>query len=402
METQPTHTASEWVDQLLSDAIYKKASDIHIEPMRDQLRCRLRIDGLLHAYQTVPPIQSPAITARLKILANLDIGQQRLPQDGRIRFQASNALGFDEFRVSTCPTLFGEKIVLRHLDTLDALPALSDLGMNPSQLSTFHKAIDRPWGLVLVTGPTGSGKTITLYSALTNLNQMHRNIATIEDPIEMTLPGVNQVQCHEAIGLGFSQTLRTFLRQDPDVIMIGEIRDAVTAKITVEAAQTGHLVFSTLHTNTALATLTRLRHLGISAIDIHHSLRLIVAQTLMRRLHSCCQPDESHAAKLLQQKNPDKKIYRAVGCPECRSGYLGRIGVFETLAPQDQQDDLFVTYPEDSTRDALIRPKHHLDLRAAALDHVLNGISSLDEMHRITAELAPMDAHYSGQIPANC
>lgn len=402
METHPTHTASEWVDQLLSDAIHKKASDIHIEPMRNQLRCRLRIDGLLHAYQTAPPTQAAAITARLKILANLDIGQRRLPQDGRIRFQVGNASAFDEFRVSTCPTLFGEKIVLRHLDTLDALPALSALGMSPSQLSAFREAIERPWGLVLVTGPTGSGKSVTLYSALAALNQTHRNIATIEDPIEMTMPGVNQVQCHEAIGLGFSQTLRTFLRQDPDVIMIGEIRDAVTAKMTVEAAQTGHLVFSTLHTNTALATLTRLRHLGISANDIHHSLRLIVAQSLMRKLHSCRQPDESHAAKALQHHHPDKTIYRAVGCPECRSGYLGRIGVFETLVVRNHQDDSLAAHPQDPTCDALNEAKHHTDLRSAALDHVLNGISSLEEMHRITAELTPADAGYSGQIPANC
>lgn len=392
MQIPITQTAGEWVDQVLEDAIHKKASDIHIEPTQHDLRCRLRIDGLLYPYRNAPANQASAITARLKILANLDIGQQRLPQDGRMRFQISNTMRSDEFRVSTCPTLFGEKIVLRHLDTLEALPKLQELGMSAEQLKQFEHAINRPWGLILVTGPTGSGKTVTLYSALATLNQTHRNIATIEDPIEMTLPGINQVQCHESIGLGFSQILRTFLRQDPDVMMIGEVRDAITAKMTVEAAQTGHLVFSTLHTNTALATLTRLRHLGISENDISQSLRLVVAQSLMRKLHSCCQPDESSAAKALQRQHPNRTVFRAVGCGECRSGYLGRIGVFETLALDP--------YSDPNSPSAHLG--QHVNIRAAALDHVLNGISSIEEMHRITTEIGTTDACYFGQTSESC
>ncbi len=366
----------------------KRASDVHIEPHQDGLKIRLRIDGLLHEHRVVERTQANAITARIKILAGLDIGQQRLPQDGRLKLSAKGDQAH-EFRVSSCPTLFGEKLVLRHIDHLSSLPALHQLGMLENQYQELTDAIEHPWGMVLVTGPTGSGKTVTLYAALQALNTAHRNLSTIEDPIEMTLPGVNQVQCHEAIGLGFANTLRTFLRQDPDVLMIGEIRDAVTAKMAVEAAQTGHLVFSSLHTNTALATLTRLRHLGITTPDLVGALRLVLTQSLMRRLHHCKQPDDGPAATQLlsQAGQASGKIYRAVGCSKCRSGYLGRVGVFETLPITQglRQTLLRARSPEALTSSDL--DTGWIDLRTAATNHVMDGISSLAEMKRVTAEI---------------
>ena len=387
----PSHPASATtiVEQLLSDAMTKRASDVHLEPHANGLRVRLRIDGLLHEHQVLDRTQINAITARIKILAGLDIGQQRLPQDGRLKLNTQASVAH-EFRVSSCPTLFGEKLVLRHIDHLSTLPSLKQLGMLESQYQQLRDAIAHPWGMVLVTGPTGSGKTVTLYAALQALNQDHRNISTIEDPIEMTLPGVNQVQCHEAIGLGFANTLRTFLRQDPDVLMIGEIRDALTAKMAVEAAQTGHLVFSSLHTHTALATLTRLRHLGISTPDLIGALRLVLSQTLMRKLHDCKQPDDSEKAKqwMVNAASPNKaQIYQSAGCARCRSGYLGRVGVFETLpiTSSVRQSLLDAQSPESLSSSGF--SDDWIDLRKAAREHVLSGISSLAEMNRVTSEL---------------
>lgn len=388
VKPSPSPSASNTVEQLLSDAITKRASDVHLEPHAEGLKVRLRIDGLLHEHQFLDGTRTNAITARIKILAGLDIGQQRLPQDGRLKLnnQGSQA---HEFRVSSCPTLFGEKLVLRHIDHLSTLPALHQLGMLDSQYQQLAHAIDHPWGMVLVTGPTGSGKTVTLYAALQALNKDHRNLSTIEDPIEMTLPGVNQVQCHEAIGLGFANTLRTFLRQDPDVLMIGEIRDALTAKMAVEAAQTGHLVFSSLHTHTALATLTRLRHLGIPTADLISALRLVLSQTLMRKLHDCKQPDHSEPVHQLLGKTSASigQVYKAAGCLGCRSGYLGRIGAFETLpmTPAVRQTLLDAKSPESlSSHDFA---GGWIDLRTAAMQHVFSGMSSLAEMNRVTSEL---------------
>lgn len=376
------------VEQLLSDAVTKRASDVHIEPHQDGLNIRLRIDGLLQEHQALERAKTNAVIARIKIMAGLDIGQQRLPQDGRLQLDRPGRHP-QEFRVSSCPTLFGEKLVLRHIDHLSTLPSLSQLGMQANQHQALIDAIKHPWGMVLVTGPTGSGKTVTLYAALQALNQAHRNISTIEDPIEMTLPGINQVQCHEAIGLGFANTLRTFLRQDPDVLMVGEIRDSVTAKMAIEAAQTGHLVFSSLHTHTALATLTRLRHLGISTPDLVGALRLVLSQSLMRKLHDCKQPDDSALAHQLleQSKQPSSQVYQAGGCGQCRSGYLGRVGVFETLpiSRTVRQTLLYAQTPESLTsRDF---EGGWTDLRQAATQHVVDGISSLSEMNRITSEM---------------
>lgn len=376
------------VEQLLSDAMTKRASDVHIEPHQDGLNIRLRIDGLLQHHQTLERAQTNAVIARIKILAGLDIGQQRLPQDGRLKLDRQGRLQ-QEFRVSSCPTLFGEKLVLRHIDHLSALPSLNQLGLLEHQHQELANAIEHPWGMVLVTGPTGSGKTVTLYSALQALNKAHRNISTIEDPIEMTLPGINQVQCHEAIGLGFANTLRTFLRQDPDVLMIGEIRDTVTAKMAVEAAQTGHLVFSSLHTHTALGTLTRLRHLGVSAPDLVGALRLVVSQSLMRKLHHCKQPDDSIMANQIpgQSAQTPGRIYRATGCEQCRSGYLGRVGVFETLPITHAVRRTLLQARSPETLSANDFEGGWTDLRQAAAQHVVDGISSLSEMNRITSEV---------------
>lgn len=381
--------AANVVEQLLSDAISKRASDVHLEPQAQGLRVRLRIDGMLQEHQLVERTHINAITARIKILAGLDIGQQRLPQDGRLKLNA-DASQAHEFRVSSCPTLFGEKLVLRHIDHLSTLPPLDQLGMLESQHQQLAQAIAHPWGMVLVTGPTGSGKTVTLYAALQALNEDHRNVSTIEDPIEMTLPGVNQVQCHEAIGLGFANTLRTFLRQDPDVLMIGEIRDALTAKMAVEAAQTGHLVFSSLHTHTALATLTRLRHLGISTPDLIGALRLVLSQTLMRKLHDCKQVDDSGKAMQLMANEAScgaTRVYKATGCQHCRSGYLGRLGVFETLPITPAVRQALMDAQSLESLPPGTFSEDWIDLRKAARHHVLSGISSLAEMNRMTAEL---------------
>ncbi len=379
--------ATKIVNQLLGDAIRKRASDIHIEPQADCLTVRFRIDGLLVAHQSLASNQSPAIISRLKILSGMDIGQQRLPQDGRLQIKEAQGQSPHEFRVSSCPTLKGEKLVLRHMAPLTSLPALNELGMSQSQLAHLECAITHPWGLILVTGPTGSGKTVTLYASLRALDNLSLNISTIEDPIEMTLPGVNQVGCNQTIGLGFPEALRAFLRQDPDVLMVGEIRDQVTAHMAVSAAQTGHLVFSTLHTNTAAATLTRLKHLKIAPHDLSDCLRLIVAQSLMRRLHACKIPDESAYAQRLAKRHETPIVFRAKGCPICRSGYLGRVGVFETVAITEKMR-------EDIARGKVrpMPPQHKTDahihnLQQAAIAHVLAGKTSLAEHNRVISRL---------------
>ena len=378
-------SAVAWVDQVLADAVAKRASDIHFEPLGATCRIRLRIDGLLEEHAQLPQHLTDAVTARIKVMAQLDIGEKRLPQDGRLKLTQANAA--HEFRVSSCPTLFGEKIVLRHVDALIHLPKTDQLGMRSEQHAQLEAALACPWGLILVTGPTGSGKTVTLYAALQQLNQTHRNISTIEDPIEMTLPGVNQVAHHEGIGLTFAHALRAFLRQDPDVLMIGEIRDRTTAKIAVQAAQTGHLILSTLHTNTALATLTRLLHLGVDRADVASACRLIIAQTLMRTLHACKTHDRSTSAQRLMAKSPGAKVYRAVGCPACRRGYLGRTGVFETLPITQTLQAHIAQGHSDVGLAAQIQKQGGQTLNQAALAHVLEGRSSMAEYQRITATL---------------
>lgn len=346
-----------FVNRLLQQAIDDVASDIHIEPFEGVCRIRFRQDGILHEVATPPITMAGRIAARIKVMARLDIAERRLPQDGRLRLQNDAGDNVD-FRVSTCPTLYGEKLVLRLLSTADNAPALDSLGLDPEQLAAYITAIDRPHGMILVTGPTGSGKTVTLYSGLRRLNRTERNILTVEDPVEINLPGVNQVGINPKAGLDFPRTLRAFLRQDPDVIMVGEIRDRETADIAIKAAQTGHLVLSTLHTNDAPSAITRLLNMGIEPWNIVASVNLIIAQRLVRRLCPACGPE--HA-----------------GCAQCTGGYRGRIGIYQLL-PMDAsacQAILAGTAPVPAE-----------DLRSAGNRKVSEGLTNHSEVLRITNE----------------
>lgn len=296
--------ASQWLDELLTVAIAHKISDIHIEPLDKNFRIRLRLDGLLQEALFIPKEQALPIINRIKILSQLDIAEQRLPQDGRLCYEK---FSHADFRISTCPTVLGEKCVIRNLMTMITPLALDELGLLECQKNLLLKTIQQPQGLILVTGPTGSGKTVTLYSALQSLNKAERNIISIEDPVEIKLPGVNQINIHPKIGLNFANTLRTILRQDPDIIMIGEMRDQETAEMAIAAAQTGHLVFSTLHTNSAVDSLTRLHQMGIANYQIANACQLIIGQRLLRKRCQHC----------------------ISGCQQCHQGYLGRTGVYE-------------------------------------------------------------------------
>lgn len=301
---------ADYVNQLLRDAIIKQASDIHIEPYDTYCRIRFRCDGLLIEIATIPLHFADRVITRLKIMAQMNIAERRLPQDGRMKSEFNKKI---DIRVSTCPTLFGEKIVLRLLNNQTIPLAIETLGMTNEQQQLFLEKLQQPQGLILVTGPTGSGKTITLYSALQSLNHAEKNISSVEDPVEIELPGINQINANTKIGLDFATVLRTLLRQDPDIIMVGEIRDLETATIALQAAQTGHLVFSTLHTNSAIETIARLQAMGIEPYQWTSSISLVIAQRLVRKLCAYCRDNS------------------AEGCGECHNGYLGRTGVFELL-----------------------------------------------------------------------
>lgn len=322
-----------FVKRMILDAIEQKASDIHFEPYDDTYRIRYRKDGLLIAIATPPHTLSNRIAARIKVLANLDTSERRVPQDGRFRMQPLDKHVID-FRVSTCPTVSGEKIVVRILDTQANKPDIESLGFSSKQKNCFLQAISRPQGLVLVTGPTGSGKTMTLYAALGLLNTAEKNISTAEDPVEINVHGINQVNINPKIGLTFAGTLRAFLRQDPDIIMIGEMRDLETAEIAIKAAQTGHLVLSTLHTNSAAETLTRLMNMGVHAFNIASSVSLIVAQRLVRRLCERCKlmRTDLTTQNLIKLGLTDHfPSYKAMSCNQCAHGYRGRIALFEVM-----------------------------------------------------------------------
>ncbi len=336
-----------FVNKIMLDAIRKSASDIHFEPYEKYYRIRLRIDGVLREIAQ-PPVQlATKLAARLKVMSRLDIAERRVPQDGRIKMRLSKNRSID-FRVSSCPTLFGEKIVLRILDASTAMMGIDALGYEGFQKDLYLKTLARPQGMILVTGPTGSGKTVSLYTGLAILNVEDTNISTAEDPAEIVLPGVNQVNVNPKVGLTFASALRAFLRQDPDVIMVGEVRDLETAEIAIKAAQTGHLVLSTLHTNDAPQTLTRLVDMGVKPYAIATSVSLIIAQRLARRLCGNCKTplDMPHEALLRegftedQIAKPDFKIYKPVGCSQCTDGYKGRIGIYEVLpvSETDRQD----------------------------------------------------------------
>jgi type IV pilus assembly protein PilB len=369
----------QYVQQTIMDAIQKGASDIHFEPYEKHYRIRIRIDGLLYEIATPATQFAIRLTARIKIMAQLDIAERRLPQDGRFKLQLATPSHFD-FRVSTCPTVNGEKIVIRILNPDTSALTINTLGLEPAQETIFHTALNKPHGMILVTGPTGSGKTVTLYSALNKLNLPVVNISTVEDPVEIYLAGINQVNVNSKIGLNFANVLRAFLRQDPDIIMVGEMRDLETAEIGIQAAQTGHLVLSTLHTNSAAETLTRLLNIGVPHYNIATSISLIVAQRLARRLCDHCKTVNKIPAPELFNLT----IYVPVGCQHCTQGYKGRIGIFELLPITEKISAAILQ--NNST--LAISKQAQLDgmqiLRDNGLSKVKQGITSLEEINRVT------------------
>ncbi len=380
-----------FVNKVLVDAIKRGASDIHFEPYEQNYRVRYRMDGMLRAVAAPPVKLNPRISSRLKVMSGLDIAEKRVPQDGRIKLNLSKTKAID-FRVSTCPTLFGEKIVLRILDASAAKMGIEKLGYEDDQRKLFTDAIQKPYGMVLVTGPTGSGKTVSLYTALNILNTEGRNISTVEDPVEIRLPGVNQVQQNVKRGMTFAAALRSFLRQDPDVIMVGEIRDLETAEIAIKAAQTGHMVLSTLHTNDASQTIARLMNMGIAPYNITSSVTLIIAQRLARRLHDCKKPLELPPAALLAEGftqadiDGGMQMFDAVGCSGCNEGYKGRTGIYQVMPMSESIQRIVLAGGSamqiaDQARQDGIR-----DLRASALLKVKQGILSLAEINRVTKD----------------
>ena len=380
-----------FVNKVLVDAIRRGASDIHFEPYETDYRVRLRIDGILKQVARAPVKLNPRIAARLKVMSQLDIAEKRVPQDGRIKLNLSKTKQID-FRVSTLPTLFGEKIVLRILDGGAAKLGIEKLGYEDDQKKLFLDAIAKPYGMVLVTGPTGSGKTVSLYTALNILNDDSRNISTVEDPVEIRLPGVNQVQQNTKRGMTFAAALRSFLRQDPDVIMVGEIRDLETAEIAVKAAQTGHMVLSTLHTNDAPQTIARLMNMGIAPFNITSSVTIVIAQRLARRLHDCKRMQTLPASVLLEEGftqaeiDAGLEIYEAVGCPDCTEGYKGRTGLYQVM-PMTEEIAAIVLAGGNSQQIAEAAQRSGVrDLRQSALLKVKNGITSLAEINRVTKD----------------
>jgi len=380
-----------FVNKVLVDAIKRGASDIHFEPYENNYRVRLRMDGILRAVASPPVKLTPRISSRLKVMSGLDIAERRVPQDGRIKLNLSKSKSID-FRVSTCPTLFGEKVVLRILDGSAAKLGIEKLGYEDEQKELFLSAIEKPYGMVVVTGPTGSGKTVSLYTALNILNTEGRNISTVEDPVEIRLPGVNQVAQNQKRGMTFAAALRAFLRQDPDVIMVGEIRDLETAEIAIKAAQTGHMVLSTLHTNDAPQTISRLMNMGIAPFNITSSVTLVIAQRLARRLHDCKKPMTLPAAALLAegftQKEIDGKLqlYDAVGCSGCNEGYKGRTGIYQVM-PMSEDIQKIILAGGNALQIAETAIQSGVrDLRMSALLKVKNGITSLAEINRVTKD----------------
>ncbi len=381
-----------FVNKVMLDAIRRGASDIHFEPFEKTYRVRLRMDGVLKEIAQ-PPVQlAPKLSARLKVMSRLDIAERRVPQDGRIKMRLSKNRAID-FRVSTCPTLFGEKIVLRILDPAQAMLGIDSLGYEPFQKVLYEKYLAKPQGMILVTGPTGSGKTVSLYTGLNILNREDTNISTAEDPAEINLPGVNQVNVNPKVGLTFASAMRAFLRQDPDVIMVGEIRDLETAEIAIKAAQTGHLVLSTLHTNDAPQTLTRMVDMGVKPYAIATSVSLIIAQRLARRLCGGCKmPRDIPKEALLKEGFSEAdvmgglKIFGPKGCANCTDGYKGRVGIYQVLPVTEAIARIIlaggsaVEIGEQAAKEGV------WDLRRSGLEKVKNGLTSLEEVNSVTVE----------------
>jgi type IV pilus assembly protein PilB len=381
-----------FVNKVMLDAIKRAASDIHFEPYEKYYRIRLRQDGVLTEIARPPVALSQKVAARLKVMARLDIAERRIPQDGRIKMRLSKNRSID-FRVNTCPTLFGEKVVCRLLDPSSAQLGIDALGYEEQQKILYQNNLAKPYGMILVTGPTGSGKTVSLYTGLNILNTVDRNISTAEDPAEINMPGVNQVNVNPKVGLTFASALRAFLRQDPDIIMVGEIRDLETAEIAIKAAQTGHLVLSTLHTNDAPKTLTRMVDMGVKPYAIASTVSLIIAQRLARRLCDNCKeiievPAEALLKEGFTQADVDSgiTIFHAKGCNLCTNGYKGRVGIYqvmpvtETIGRIIMEDGNAMQIAEQSKKDGIP------DLRQSGLKKVKDGITSLEEINRVTID----------------
>ena len=381
-----------FVNKVLLDAIKQGASDIHFEPYEKDYRVRFRTDGILREVVKPPRALAPRLSARIKVMSQMDISERRVPQDGRIQMKLSKNRSID-FRVNTLPTMFGEKIVLRILDPASAQMGIDALGYDDDQKALYLEALAKPQGMILVTGPTGSGKTVSLYTGLSILNTEERNISTAEDPVEINMEGVNQVLVNNKVGLDFAEALRSFLRQDPDIIMVGEIRDIETAEIAIKAAQTGHLVLSTLHTNSAAETITRMMNMGVPAYNIASSVSLIIAQRLARRLCNQCSIPETevpHEALMELGFNDEMletaTLKRAVGCNACKDGYRGRVGIYEVVKVTKTLANLVMDGDSSLDLDKQARLEGFADLRLSALRKAAQGLISLEEVNRVTTD----------------
>ncbi len=381
-----------FVNKIMLDAIKRGASDIHFEPYEKMFRVRTRLDGVLNQVASPPTALAQKVCARLKVMARLDIAERRVPQDGRIKMRLSKNRAID-FRVNTCPTLFGEKVVMRILDPSSAKLGIEALGYEDHQRSLYEDALAKPYGMILVTGPTGSGKTVSLYTGLNILNTEDRNISTAEDPSEINLPGINQVNVNPRVGLTFASALKAFLRQDPDVIMVGEIRDLETAEIAIKAAQTGHLVLSTLHTNDAPRTLTRLVDMGVKPYAIATSVSLIIAQRLARRLCDSCKEVKDIPEEALLQEGFTKedvqgglRIYGPVGCKICNEGYKGRVGIYQVMPVSESIARIILEGGDAVQISKQAESEGVWDLRRSALQKVKDGVTGLEEINRVTIE----------------
>jgi type IV pilus assembly protein PilB len=381
-----------YLQKILLDAINDGVSDIHFEPYEKYYRIRYRLDGILREIAQPPLAIKDKLSSRIKVISKLDISEKRVPQDGRMKLVLSKNRAID-FRVSTLPTLYGEKIVMRILDPTSATLGIEALGYEPKQKELLLNAVQRPYGMVLVTGPTGSGKTVSLYTCLNILNQPGVNIATAEDPAEINLPGINQVNVNDKAGLTFSAALKSFLRQDPDIIMVGEIRDLETAEIAIKAAQTGHMVLSTLHTNDAPSTLTRLMNMGIAPFNIASSVIMITAQRLARKLCKCKQPIDIPKAALLRagfnenELDGSWKPYHAVGCDLCKgTGYKGRLGIYQVMPITDEMRRIIMNNGNAIDIADQAHREGVSDLRRSGLNKVITGLTSLEEIESVTNE----------------
>ena len=381
-----------FVNKILLDAIKRGASDVHFEPYEKFFRVRTRLDGVLSEVAQPPVALATKVCARLKVMSRMDIAERRVPQDGRIKMRLSKNRAID-FRVNSCPTLYGEKIVLRILDPAQAQLGIEVLGYEENQKQMYLKHLNKPYGMILVTGPTGSGKTVSLYTGMSILNTVDRNISTAEDPVEINLPGVNQVNVNPKVGLTFASALKAFLRQDPDIIMVGEIRDLETAEIATKAAQTGHLVLSTLHTNDAPKTLTRLVDIGVKPYAIATSVSLIIAQRLARKLCDNCKESKDVPREALEKEGFDAEeldsgitIFAPTGCKSCNDGYKGRIGIFQVMEVTEAMGRIIMEGGNAIQVADQAKSEGVIDLRRAGLNKVKDGVTSLEEINRVTIE----------------